>query len=288
MTFRKIVFPVAFSDRCRGAAPYVRAFARRFASDVELLHIIEAQYAVVGAPELALLPDEETTEELTRRAKEKLFQFRTDFLDDVNTSISVKTGDPADVIASIAREEMPNIIMMPTHGYGPFRRFILGSVTAKVLHDVSCAVWTGAHTEEAPPDPVPSLSRILCAVDLQNKSLCTIKFAHELAQAWEAKLELVHTITAPEAQPGKALDSKFRSFLYEVAHEKITAFQKEAGVNVPVHINGGDISHYVRDVAVQRQSDLLVIGRGVHSVFGRLRTHSYALIRESPCPVVSI
>ncbi len=40
---------------------------------------------------------------------------------------------------------------MPTHGYGPFRRFILGSVTAKVLHDADCPVWTGVHLEEAPP-----------------------------------------------------------------------------------------------------------------------------------------
>jgi len=68
MIFRKLVFPVAFSDRCRGAAPYVRAFANRFASEVELLHVIEAQYAVVGAPELAMLSDSETTAELLRQA----------------------------------------------------------------------------------------------------------------------------------------------------------------------------------------------------------------------------
>ena len=36
--------------------------------------------------------------------------------------------------------------MMPTHGCGPLRRFLLGSVTAKVLHDVSTAVWTGLGT----------------------------------------------------------------------------------------------------------------------------------------------
>ena len=39
------------------------------------------------------------------------------------------------------------VILMPTHGYGPFRRFILGSNTAKVLHDADCPVWTGVHLE---------------------------------------------------------------------------------------------------------------------------------------------
>jgi hypothetical protein len=32
-----------------------------------------------------------------------------------------------------------------------------------------------------------------------------------------------------------------------------------------------------------------VIGRGkLHETLGRLRTNSYAIIRQSPCPVISI
>jgi hypothetical protein len=34
------------------------------------------------------------------------------------------------------------MILMPTHGYGPFRQMLLGSVTAKVLHDSKCPVLT--------------------------------------------------------------------------------------------------------------------------------------------------
>jgi len=33
--------------------------------------------------------------------------------------------------------------MLPTHGRTPLRRFLLGSVTAKVLHDRTVPVWTG-------------------------------------------------------------------------------------------------------------------------------------------------
>ena len=39
-------------------------------------------------------------------------------------------------------------MIMPTHGYGVFRRFLLGSVTSKVLHDLGCPVLTGAHLTE--------------------------------------------------------------------------------------------------------------------------------------------
>ena len=46
---------------------------------------------------------------------------------------------------------------MPTHGFGPLRRFLLGSVAAKVLHDAQCPVWTSVHTD-APfgPQRVPN------------------------------------------------------------------------------------------------------------------------------------
>jgi nucleotide-binding universal stress UspA family protein len=41
--------------------------------------------------------------------------------------------------------------------------------------------------------------------------------------------------------------------------------------------------------AEEHRSDLLVIGRSSHSgLAGRLRTHSYAIIREAPCPVISV
>jgi hypothetical protein len=37
----------------------------------------------------------------------------------------VENGDPAHVIAEYARKEHMDLIMMPTHGHGPFRRLLL-------------------------------------------------------------------------------------------------------------------------------------------------------------------
>jgi nucleotide-binding universal stress UspA family protein len=49
-------------------------------------------------------------------------------------------GDPARTIVEYAHSENSGLIVMPTHGYGPFRRLLLGSVTSKVLHDADCPV----------------------------------------------------------------------------------------------------------------------------------------------------
>ena len=60
----------------------------------------------------------------------------------------IQDGAPAEIIARYVRERGVDLIVMPTHGYGGFRRVLLGSVTAKVLHEVRCPVWTTAHSED--------------------------------------------------------------------------------------------------------------------------------------------
>jgi len=59
-------------------------------------------------------------------------------------------GDPAECIVRVAQENAVDLIVMPTHAHGRFRRFLLGSVTAKVLHDTDCPVLTGVHHEDKP------------------------------------------------------------------------------------------------------------------------------------------
>jgi hypothetical protein len=73
-------------------------------------------------------------------------------------------------IVDAARRWGADLLMMPTHGRGTFRRLLLGSVTAKVLHDLECPVWTDVHSETAPPIEEIHCRRILCAVDLSEQA----------------------------------------------------------------------------------------------------------------------
>src|SRR5207245_2957797 len=65
---------------------------------------------------------------------------------DLAAGAIVSLGDPAAEITHYAEKNQVDLIMMPTHGYGRFRNMLLGSVTAKVLHDAHCPIWTAAHT----------------------------------------------------------------------------------------------------------------------------------------------
>ena len=62
-----------------------------------------------------------------------------------------------------------------------------------------------------------------------------------------------------------------------------------AGVNAPACVTLGDVAGAVREEAIRHAADLVVIGRGsIHERLGRLRTHAYGIIRQAPCPVISV
>jgi len=177
---------------------------------------------------------------------------------------------------------------MPTHGYGLFRTLLLGSVTAKVLHDTPCPVWTGVHVEDAPAIS-PEFATVMCAVDQTEDSIPTMRFACRLAHDNQAKLFLVHAIPGPEIAPEKYFDADLRQYLEQDARKNIAQLQGSAGLAAPLSLGMGAVSHVVRDSALGHSADLIVIGRGrATRTLGRLRSNVYSIIRDAPCPVISV
>ena len=73
------------------------------------------------------------------------------------------------------------------------------------------------------------------------------------------------------------------------AKDDIEKLQRNVGTHAEVDLEMGDISKSVSLAAENLKADLMVIGRGAAAgVLGRFRTHAYAIIRQSPCPVVSV
>lgn len=287
--FSRILFPVDFSVRCRGAARYVEALAARHGSKIVLLHVLESNIGQPGDLDFGGLATSLQWEDRAAAAQDMLDRFLAEELSGFDVERRLEIGDPARTIARIAHEEAFDLVVMPTHGYGGFRRFILGSVTAKVLHDVRTPVWTGVHMDEAPPLESIAIRSVVCALDLRESSEATLRSAAGLAAFYGAELTVAHAVPGSEALPEKLMDMELRLHLISQGKLEISAICGRAGLT-PKHIcvDSGEIAHVVRHCASAHDGDLVVIGRGHHSGFGRLRTHSYAIIRESPCPVLSI
>ena len=151
LKLKNILMPVDFSGRCHGAAHYADALIRHFRSELTVLHVLPPPHYEFSAMEVGGPVLEELYRNRKEHAEEELKKFIAEELRGYSVSGEIMEGDPTHKIIEFSHDSASGLIMMPTHGYGPFRRFILGSVTAKVLHDADCPVWTGVHMEEALP-----------------------------------------------------------------------------------------------------------------------------------------
>ncbi len=129
----------------------------------------------------------------------------------------------------------------------------------------------------------------MCAVDLTDASIATMRFASRLANDFSAKLWMVHAVPGAEAGPERFFEADLQKYLEEEARETIANMQKTAGTAAQLCLGAGDVAHVVREAATHHSADLLVVGRGhATRALGRLRTNVYSIIRQSPCPVISI
>jgi nucleotide-binding universal stress UspA family protein len=286
--FSRILAPIAFSARCEGAAQYAEALAYHFHSELVLLHVVMPVPAYALPDAMAVGP--EVMDEALAQAKTRLDQFLAEGLKGIKVKREVLEGDPATEIVQYAREGNFDLIVMPTHGYGPFRRFLLGSVTAKVLHDAHCPVWTGPHLEEAPPYPSISFRKVLCAVDLGPDTPEVLRWGADFAREYGADLAVVHAISNSTITLGGIyFDPEWSTQVRSESRGRIEYLLKESGIKAEIFITTGDPAEAVRTVAAESSANVLVIGRGrATGVLGRLRTHAYAILRDSPCPVAAI
>jgi len=281
--FQRILFPVDLSDQCRRAAPFVKAFAERFHSQLVLLHV-----SVLTPPEGAAWVDALAVGQAQEARRSQFESFLADDFRGVDVRRQFTEGDPALEIPCYARANNVGLIMMPTHGYGPFRSFLLGSVTAKVLHDVECPVWTGVHQGELTSHDPKRLRRILCCVDKESADVSVIRWAAKFGKEVGAELSLVHVIPGdPEVHA--STDPVFREQIFTFAQAAVERLQAEAGTSLDLTLRLGKPAHVVHEVAQYEQADLVIVGRGaIQKAMGRLRSTAYGIIRESPCPVISI
>jgi len=262
MLIKRILFPVDFSDRSRGAASFVEEFVGRFQAELTLLAVVEP-YTYHDTID----KEEEWKKQLETFGPADFSFFKVNRV--------LLHGDAAEKIIDFSRSHPTDLIMMPTQGKGLYRRFLLGSVTAKVLHDADCPVWTGTHMEDAPPIEKISIRKILCAVDLDPVGVKTLRWCARLAECFQAELAGIHVVEpiGDSAAARAGLDEMLRN----------------TGMKSRFDVERGDIAKTIRSAAERMQADLLVIGRSSQSgAFGRLTANSYTIVRLAPCPVISV
>ncbi|HEX5226333.1 MAG TPA: universal stress protein [Bryobacteraceae bacterium] len=283
-TIRHILFPHDFSAAGTAAIPYVRSLANRLHAQVTLLSVVPPAWVsppgIVGPP---AVPDPVDVQGSLERLLEKT---TLEGLEKPPGRITA-LGDPAEKIAEFTRDNAVDLVMMPTHGHGLFRRLLIGSVTSKVLHDVNCPVWTAAHAETQHSHDSPR--KILCTLDASEKSVATARWAADFARQLGASLQFLHVVQPISDWLALESEQALQEQLREQSRNRMEGILKEGDVNSPLRIAMGEIVATITEQAHEEGADLVILGRGaIHEPLGGLRTHAHAIIQRSPCPVLSV
>jgi len=281
MFFHKILFPVDFSQPCERVVPSVAAMQEVMCAQLILLHSIDLPR---DWPSKEPVNEWINYDSLRASDCERLKHFEAGHFGDRHPDLIQETGDPATAIARCIEEHRVDLIMMPTHGYSRFRRALLGSVTTKVLHDATCAVWTAAHSNEIPS---PRCERVLCAVDEPRHAAALLRSAASLAGELGARLTIVHAYPDFSGTQQECYERPIPKRADAAIRRRFDAVQKSAGTAAPVVIAGGEVNEVVAEAALRHEAGLVVTGRGTFGGFLlSLRSHLYDIVRSSPCPVL--
>lgn len=318
LKIEKILLPVDFPNTSLSVIHQAATLAYHFDSELVMLHVVTAESHAGGVPDNS--PDWDMLAEITGKAQKNLDQFLGPDLEALAIRCVVLKGNPAQGILQTAQLEKADLIMMPSHG-AAFNQFLLGSVTAKVLHGSECPVWTGGHVEtsedpltadnpmllyggagmnwmdgirtvrheeQCVPVPQFAIHNVLCAVDLGPRSGKAVSWAAAIATEFGARVTLAHVTASVElwGPGGNYVDSTLKEELVGDASEHLAKLQQEAGVKADTLIGSGDVPKVLSQAAKQTKADLLVTG--CYPYDGNLRIHGYAIICAVPIPVLSV
>ena len=286
-TIQNILFPVDFSASCVAMAPYVKRAATIWGAQVTLVHVFDLYSH--DAIQLYVRPLPEVAEEQQSLARAKLTSFLKSEFPVEECPRVLLAGDASRKIVHLARTNGFDLIVMPTHA-GLFRRTLLGSTTAKVLNDADCPVLTTQHAETISARQIEHREWV-CAIGLSADSERVLQYASRAAAAVRANLTLVHVIPANGTDLPIQLDleERLQSAKREAASRRIEEIERAAGSHAPVRIATGAIKDTLTEEADRLHADVLVMGRSPQSgALGRMRDLSYAVVRDAPCPVLSV
>jgi nucleotide-binding universal stress UspA family protein len=141
---RRILVPTDFSARSLGALRYARDLARAFGSPLHLLHVLS--HPVQWSPEVADPALAAAHRQSRAEAELELIALATEEgLDPLTTTTAVVAGGVDHAILTYARAAGADLIVMGTHGHAAIARFLLGSVTERVVRRASCPVVVVPH-----------------------------------------------------------------------------------------------------------------------------------------------
>jgi nucleotide-binding universal stress UspA family protein len=292
--FDRILVPVDFSEGAQRAFGHGALFAAAFGSTLELVHVVEH----VGQANHAFWATEPALAgELHRQALASAEASMARLLPSLpvapgtRVESRVLSGTLPATLAEHAAESHASLMVLATHGRTGLSRWLLGSVSERLLRAAPCPVLIA---RGGPAEGQPSLRRLLVAVDLSEHSRAALHVAGAIAERLGAELEILYAWAAPFYAAADHFDAELFERIRQSARGELDEFvasaQLPAGLAAQASIVSGTPTERIAERIQASQPDLLVLGTHGHGGFRRLVLGSVAeaTVRYAPCAALVV
>lgn len=202
---------------------------------------------------------------------------------------------PATVIMDYARDHDIDLIVMGTHGRRGLEHFLLGSVAEEVVRMAGCPVMT--IREQKDPKGPEATERILVPIDFSDPSKQALRYALELANTYQARLQLLHvveeTLHPAFYVTGKSSIFEFIPDIKDKSKESLERLVEEVAgkdVDADFFVVEGRAARDITKFARENDSDLIVIS--THGLTGiehlLVGSVTEKVVRMASCPVFTV
>jgi nucleotide-binding universal stress UspA family protein len=189
-----ILCPTDFSELATLALRYGMRFANCFGSQLMVLYadpLSPPPYFTSGQVE-------NLSNEIERSkgtAREYLIRYVKEHVENLSeTEMAVVQNEPVPAIMGAAEQRNAGLIVMGTHGRSDFRRFLLGSVAEKILHETDRPVLTVREKRRGGAASEVSIQHVLCPVNYTEVAFKALEHAVAVSKCFEAELLVLHVI----------------------------------------------------------------------------------------------
>jgi nucleotide-binding universal stress UspA family protein len=265
-TFQTILVPIDGSKLSEQALPLAQRLAKASGARLDLVRVhppATARDVYMEAMAGGAVPLSDATADETTYLDERAAEARADGLE---VSTSLLEGPVAQAIARRARVNA-DLVVMTTHGRGPFSRLWLGSVADELLRILDRAILLIRPTMEPwATTGGPPYRRILLPLDAWDGNAVAVEAAIALGSP-KTEYVLLHVVDVPvpavampipmgaAAMPVDAVESKVAERLEGIADNL-----RERGLKVRTRVEfAGSAAQGILDVAESEAPDLIAM-----------------------------
>ncbi|NIK90563.1 universal stress protein [Mangrovimonas sp. CR14] len=213
---KKILVPTDFSNEAEHALKVAAQLAKKYDSEIYLLHLLEIPVQQVDT--LNVQSDFPEAMFFMKLAHQKFEDIMSSpYLDGITVHETVDFNQNFAEVSNVAKEKGADLIVMGSHGSSGFKEMFIGSNAEKVVRTSEIPVLVIKNQHDS-----FEVNDFVFASDFKNDNKETYKQATKLARMFDAKIHLLLVNTASNFQTTIKAHDRIHDFISEDTFENYT------------------------------------------------------------------